>query len=280
MKNIFIALFIIPQVVFAVYGEDNRKDFFEVQDNEVRELSKAILYRIDKHELRGWTFQRYWKIITKKLEDKGVCKDEKFSDQDTIRIGCSAVLIGKKKVLTGGNCISSFTCNNDLYYWTFGYYKGTSDQSFEKLHKKNFFKCKEIVKRVYDPASGRSFAIFTLKKDVKGIKPVKVSTVPLKDTDELIIMGHPSGLPLKIAEGAAVIDQDQSLFISNSDIRGETVGSMAFNKKTKELVGLLIYGTYNYQYSYETYCNQVSRSENNQAQELFLKSNIFSEYLE
>lgn len=281
MKNIlFISLILISQVVFAYYGEDGRKDFFEISDAQTKKLAEAMLYRVDKHELRGWTFQRYWKIITKKLEDKGICKNEKFSNQDTIRLGCSAVLIGKNKVLTGGNCISDHTCRNDLYYWTFGYYKKSKEQNFSELHKKNFYKCKEIVKRVYNPNSGTSFTIFTLKKDVKDVEPVKISKKELTKEDELIMMGHPTGLPLKIADGAFAIDQDENFFIANSDIRGETIGTIAFNKKTKELVGLMIYGTYNYEYSYENYCKEAAQSEDNQAQELLIKPSMFSEYLD
>jgi V8-like Glu-specific endopeptidase len=279
MKNIFISLCFLPQVVFAVYGEDNRKDFYQLQSKQVKELSKAMLYRIDKHELRGLTFRRYWTVITKKLGDKGICASESYSKQDTIRIGCSAVLIGVNKVLTGGSCISDYTCNNDLYYWTFGYHKTTKDQTFSKQQRKNFFKCKKIIKRVYNPAEGISFAIFTLKKNPKGIKPVVVSKKAVLKTDELVVMGHPVGLPLKIADKAFSADQNEDLFIANSDIRGETNGGIAFNKKTKELVGLLVYGSKNYEYSNEENCSVVVRTEDSEAQELFVKPSVFSKYL-
>lgn len=275
LPQILILFLIIPQVVFAVYGEDSRKDFYELKNSQIEDLSNAMLYRIDKHELRGWTFRRYWKIITASLASKDICQDEKFSKQDTIRLGCSAVLIARDKVLTGGSCISNFTCKNDLYYWTLGYYKKDKDQRFNQLPRKNFYKCKKLLRRVYYPDRGISYAIFSLNKSVVNAKPVVISKNNLGTNEELIVMGHPEGLPLKISDGAKVLDQNEKLFISNSDIRGETVGAMAFSAKTKELVGMMIYGTANYSYPLEGSCRRVPREDNNQGQELFLKSNVF-----
>ena len=123
MKKLIISLFLVPQIVFAIYGVDDRKDLFEVKDSAIKELAKSVAYQVDKNELKGWTFNRLWTLRTSTLENRRVCSDQRYAKQGAIRAECSGVLVGEDLLLTAGNCITEHYCYNDLYYWVFNYHK-------------------------------------------------------------------------------------------------------------------------------------------------------------
>jgi len=84
-------------------------------------------------------------------------------------------------------------------------------------------------------------------------------------------MGHPKGIPLKIATNVSVLDQDENLFITNSDIGGSNKGVPLFDESTGELMGMSIYGTPNF-YDFGKGCKENPVFKDNEGQELFIKS--------
>ena len=63
----------------------------------------------------------------------------------------------------------------------------------------------------------------------------------------LIMIGHPSGLPQKIAGGARVRDNSPSShFVANTDSYGGNSGSPIFNEATHEVEGILVRGVTDY----------------------------------
>ncbi len=266
---------------YAVYETDNRLDYYQVQDEKIKELSKAVAYQIYFDELKGWTFNKYWQILTTPLSAGGVCGNEPFAKQHIMRNDCSGILIGPKKLLIPGNCITEHYCSNGLFYFMFNYHNEDSGVLDNMRHKDNFYKCEKVVKRIYDPNTAISYAVLELNKEVKGIKPVKLASQNLIDPkDELIAIGHPSGLPLKIADDAFTTDQNETHFLVSSDIGGSSKGTGIFNARTHELVGMLIYGTKNYEYSAEDNCKRAPILPFDQTQELAIKVNGPINYFE
>lgn len=271
---VLITLFTLN--TFAVYESDSRKDYYEVKNSLHKELMNSIAYRVYKDELRGWTFNRYWKIVTSPYKD-WMCNGEKFREQSKMRDGCSAVLVGEDLLLTAGNCTTEHYCWNDLFYWVFDYRVESEGVSLNKIRNKNFYKCDKVLKRVYDPSTAMSFTLMKMKKKVIGRKPVKLSKKVLLNDDELITLGHVKGSPIKYSDGAKAYDQDDEFFLTNSDISGESKGSGVFNKKTGELEGILIHGTQNY-YPNDS-CFSLNKFSDEEARELVIKSNFIYENL-
>lgn len=261
---------VLTSNVYAIYDEDNRRDPYKENDEKLVEISQAVAHQIYKDELRGWTFQRYWQVVTRPLENHGVCSNERFSEQPTMRDDCSGVLIGPKLLLTAGNCTTAHYCKNDLFYWMFDY-KMDEGGFDHKRHRQNFYKCERIVQRIFDPSTAISYIVLELEKEVVGVKPVKLSkTNTLSSDDELVVMGHPEGLPLKIAAGARVFDQNEKHFLVSSDIHGSNKGAPIINKRTYELEGILISGRKNYEFS-PSGCERTPVFSEVEAKELALK---------
>ena len=258
---------------FAIYEEDNRVDFYKIQDPKVQELSKAMAFQIYFDELKGWTFNRYWQILIKPLTDEGICSNERFADHPVMRNDCSGILIGPKQLLLPGNCITPHYCKNGLFYFMFNYHLASSTPFDVMRSKKNFYKCEKLLKRTWDPNSATSYAIIELDKVVEGVTPVKLSTqAEIDPKDELISMGHPDGMPLKIADSAFIADQNKTHFIVSSDIAGSSKGAGIFNAHTYELEGMLIGGSKNFVNSQDG-CKRAPVLPFSETKELAIKMN-------
>jgi V8-like Glu-specific endopeptidase len=269
MKLLFLILITINS--YAVYDNGSRQDYFEVESTLHKKLMKSMAYRVYKDELRGWTFNKYWRIVTKPLRDQGLCEGEKFIEQPSMRNGCSAILVGKDLLLTAGNCTTEHYCWNDLFYWVFDYHIEKEGHFSNKIRNKKFYKCDKVLARVFDPSSAQSFALMKLKKEVINREPIKFSSKKMLNDEELVTLGHIRGSTLKYSDGAKAYDQDEKFFLANSDISGESKGSGIFNKSTGELEGMMIYGTNNY-FINNNDCRELNEFKNNEAQELVIKS--------
>jgi V8-like Glu-specific endopeptidase len=280
MKTLLLfALLVLSTNTLALYEEDNRKDLYEVTDPQVKNVASAIAYQLEFVELSGWKFNRFWTMVMEPFEQRGICAEEKFSKQLSMRNNCTGILVSPKHLLTAGNCITEHYCSNDLYYWVFDYNLKSDAPFVEKHHSKNFYQCEKIVKRVFDRSTGISYALMELKKEVKGITPVKFrQSGAMAPNEELIVLGHPRGLPLKIADQTKVYDQNERLFILNSDITGESRGSAIINAKSYELEGMMIYGTRNYDQAGRD-CESSAVYPNNEAQELAIKTSFLKDLL-
>jgi len=275
--KIFILLILLSSQAMAIYDQDDRVDLYKLNDSKLRQLSKAVAFQIYKDELRGWTFQRYWTIVTRPLSARGVCENERFADQPTMRNDCSGILVGPKTLLMPGHCITEHYCWNDLFYFMFNYHQEDGSALNLERHKDNFYKCEKVIKRVYDPSTAVSFALIELNREVKGIKPVNISkNIKIGNETELLVVGHPNGLPQKIARDAFVTDENKNHFLVNSDIGGASKGSAVFNLETYELEGMLISGSKDFEVS-RSGCKRALTYPMSEAKELGIKSSVIFE---
>lgn len=258
----------------SYYGEDNRIEFHDLKNKNLIKAAHAVAYQVDRPWLRGVTFAKYWKLKNYLLHDVGICSNERFATQPTTRSNCSGVLVAEDILLTMGNCLTKHYCNNDLYYWMFDYHVSTPNKINEKWRSRNFYKCKEIIKQVHNSQSGISYLLIRLKKKVKDRKPIAIDYSDINEQEELTVMGHPQGLPLKIAKKAQAYDYDENHFTTNSDITGETKGSILVNTTTGKLRGFLLGGTKNFTDNIGEGCKRANPEEDDYPLEFALKSKV------
>jgi hypothetical protein len=105
-----------------------------------------------------------------------------------------------------------------------------------------------LIQRAEEP-DGVDFAVFRVDREIKNHEPLKLNlNGSISQDDEVYVIGHPSGLPLKLADHAFVRQKLQKgYFVANLDTFGGNSGSPVFNSSTHEVEGILVRGDTDYQ---------------------------------
>ncbi len=239
---------LIPKVI---YGEDNRVDVADSNNPLFIKLAMSTAAQIEKDKL---TIRGSDAILNfESLENgMGVCPTEKFADQNSIA-RCSGFLIAKDLVVTAGHCVrSQEEC--EKYNWVFDYREGEVDDG--KIPSSSVYSCKKILRQALDPISDADYALIQLDRKVKDRKPLKFRKKGSpKVGEELVVIGHPSGLTTKISDGAKVIENGAEEFIlTDLDTYGGNSGSAVFNANSGVIEGILVRGARDYVYDWQQGC--------------------------
>ncbi|RLA66855.1 MAG: hypothetical protein DRQ88_05355 [Epsilonproteobacteria bacterium] len=222
----------------AIYGEDNREDISSKTLPKYLKWSKAVAGQIPAYRLRerryGFKFSSY---------DENLCLEEKFSKQRTLP-NCSGFLVAPDLLVTAGHCVNSETCPNSR--WIFDYHIESKQYENEILDEKNVYACKSVI---ISKEGTLDYALIELDRKVGNRTPLvfrkkgKVSS-----RGKLVVIGHPSGLPLKITNGGKVIDNySKNVFTTNLDTFNGNSGSPVFNESTGKVEGILVSGNTDYE---------------------------------
>lgn len=253
MKSIFVVLVFLlfshlsvagTQGVKVIYGEDNRQDIFESTDSVLVELSKSTAAMIQMENLKSLGSGEI-EISGSTLESRGICAKERFSKQISAA-NCSGFLVAPDVLVTAGHCITN---DNDCasYKWVFDYKVSHSDQAEVVVSQDAVYSCKKIISRSLDYATKDDYAVIQLDRKALDRKPLSFRRQGKISVGESIaVIGHPTGLPAKIADGANVRSLASKFFVANLDTYGGNSGSAVFNTKTAEVEGILVRGENDY----------------------------------
>lgn len=223
----------------VIYGEDNRQDYYQVTNENLRLLSESTAIMVNKIALtaNGGGFD----IDTSDtLLSMGFCSDERFLLQPTPGY-CSAFLVAPNLIVTAGHCISSLNFRAVV----FGFRMESED------HLVSHFPIEDVYYpiEVLASSTGNSdWAVIRLDRDVVGRIPLPFRiSGKIPDLQSVAVMGYPIGLPLKIAGGANVRDNsDPDFFVANTDTYGGNSGSAIINLDSYEVEGVLVRGDSDY----------------------------------
>lgn len=266
MKMTLILALMLSSVALAshknmnvIYGEDNRLDVFESKNSDYVELSKSTAAMISLENLRRVNSSEI-QISSQTLESRGVCKKERFSQQMS-GANCSGFLVAENILVTAGHCIKS-QVDCDGFKWVFDYKVDYADQGIVNVASSNVYTCKRIIERKLDQISKNDYAVIELdrKTDRRPLSFRRKGKISMGTP--LVVIGHPSGLPTKIADGAKVRSLSTLFFVANLDTYGGNSGSAVFNTKTSEVEGILVRGENDYVYDDEEGCQVSYRCPN------------------
>ena len=197
-----------------------------------------------------------------KLEDRGICAKERFSQQLSAA-NCSGFLIANNVLVTAGHCIKGQAdCNS--YKWVFDYKVDYAEQNDMKVPATSVYSCKKIISRSLDSVSKDDYAVIQLDRKVTDRQPLKYrQSGKISTGANLVVIGHPTGLPTKISDGAAVRSLQSKFFIANLDRYGGNSGSAVFNADTLEVEGILVRGENDYVYDSNLGCEVSNVCANN-----------------
>ena len=225
-----------------VYGEDNRQDFYATSNNLHRELALSTAAMIDKSKLleKNDSFQ----IAGLSLRSRGVCAEERFSDQITAA-NCSGFLVGQDLLVTAGHCIED-KADCEKYSWVFDYHLKYEDDKANAVSKNAVYNCKKIVERKLSTFFGKNdYALIQLDRK-SDRRPLEYRRRGKVDPDtKLVVIGHPTGLPTKIADGAKVRKSHRTYFTADLDTFGGNSGSAVFDDQGV-VQGILVRGDVDY----------------------------------
>lgn len=239
----------------VVYDEDDRIEFYQVKDQFQYEAAMATAALIHK-EILSFDTRGDAVLKTKSLEQRNICKDERFANQLTAA-SCSGFLVGDDLLVTAGHCIKADTCK--FSYWVFDYklnYEG--DKEYSNIKKENVYRCVEVLDRQLNGHKA-DHALVRLDRVVGDRAPLKFRTEgKIDNQDKVFVSGFPSGLPLKVAGNGKVRKNEYlEFFMTNLDTFGGNSGSPVVNSKNGEVEGILVRGEKDYERRRLKFCKEV-----------------------
>jgi V8-like Glu-specific endopeptidase len=261
----------------SIYGPDNRIELFNAAPDTFK-LADSVVSLWDAGKVKADAGGKTFTLTTENFGTRlNLCSGEKFREQP-MGAFCSGSLVGPDLVMTAGHCITDESkCQGTKIVFGFALKKagGTATTT---MGQSEVYTCKKIVKRFLggEPGSsnpagqnlGPDYALIQLDRKVTGHTPLPVSRTDVKKGDKLMVIGHPVGLPLKIAAGASVRDASKvGYFVADLDTFGGNSGSPVFDTATKLITGILVRGDEDFKQSPEgcttmaTYAQTGGRGE-------------------
>jgi len=229
----------------VIYGADNRRDYFEVPDVEWRNKADATVALIRAASLDSVAGLTTIKTVSYG-RSLGLCASEPYFDQETAAF-CSGFLVAPDTLVTAGHCVrSQSSCDSTKF--VFGFKLTAAAAQPRSVATDMVFGCAKLLHSVAN-AGGEDFAVIKLDRPVTHVAPLAVRAQSLpREGDPLVVIGHPAGLPLKVADGATVRKVNAQHLVANLDTYGGNSGSAVFNGSTGEVEGILVRGEMDFIY--------------------------------
>jgi subtilisin-like proprotein convertase family protein len=223
----------------VIYGADNRKNLVDVADTELRRVARSTVALMESDDLSdagsGRTRIRSESYATR----NNLCSDEPFREEKLAAF-CSGSLVAPNLVITAGHCITAAKCASVKF--VFDYAVTTRGVTPEDIESSKVYGCAEVVGRELQ-SNGSDWAVVRLDRAVADREPLRLRrSGEIAAGAELVVIGHPVGLPTKIAGGAKVRSLTPDYFVANLDTYGGNSGSAVFNAQTLEIEGILVRG--------------------------------------
>jgi len=226
-----------------VYGVDDRKDFYELNDRQKKECDSVVsLWEASDIVDNGNGESR---LQTTNFGDSlNLCENEKFREQP-IGAFCSGFLVGPDLIVTAGHCVKNADGLTSTRF-VFGYRMENKNQARTTVSNSDIYKGKEIVGRRQDPGNGSDWCIVRLDRPVENhghFQNIRKSG-KIADGARVLVIGHPVGLPLKYAGGASVRDNHNDPYmVCNLDTYGGNSGSAVISDdEPHQIEGILVRG--------------------------------------
>ncbi|MFE7630190.1 trypsin-like serine peptidase [Kocuria sp. NPDC057446] len=228
----------------VIYGTDDRQDVYQVTDTALlRDADSSVaLVGADQITDNGdGTSTLNGPVIG---DEYGLCADEPFRTQPTIAF-CSGFLVDPSIVVTAGHCLDAGNLATTRF--VFSYQMQDEAVPVTRLSQDEIRRGHRILGSAIG-TEGTDWCVVQLDRPVLHHRHVTVRrTGSIADGAGVHVIGHPSGLPKKIAGGAVVRDNSpRRFFVANLDTYGGNSGSPVFDSATHVLEGILVRGETDY----------------------------------
>ncbi len=225
----------------VIYGDDDRTDLYAVTSARDLELAASTVVLMesvkltrngDRYDITAATFGRSF----------GLCTTERFFEQPSGGY-CSGALVGEDLLITAGHCIENQNeCDATKFVFD---YAVTQEGVFPTSVKEDaVVGCESIVARKKE-GNGADYALIKLDRAVTNRRPLRINrATDLQAGAKIGVIGHPSGLPTKVAFGESQVRDmtPTGYFTASLDTYGGNSGSAVFNATTGLIEGILVRG--------------------------------------
>lgn len=228
----------------AVYGTDDRKDWFESNDKIKHQWARATTALIDSSKIQNLGNGVYRVESKTHGEKNNLCPEVPFRDQPSMALCSGFLAFYNDMVLTAGHCQrNTWDCKNT--YFVFDFAKQREGQREYNIPASSIYRCKEII--IHEKEHEGDFTLVRLDRPVMDRNPLKFRRHgSVSVGEDLTLIGHPAGLPSKITEGVVrEVNPPYNFFASIDASRGSS-GSPVINTRTGLVEGVLVSGAKDY----------------------------------
>ena len=251
------------------YGQDSRTELYQHSDAKLKEMatSVAMLVQSQQVKTRGDSVALDGYTLNEMSEmgwliggiNAPMCSSELFTSQPAPGF-CTGFLVKEDILVTAGHCLQKIPCTDISV--VFGYQMKSGD-SLAPLSQENVYRCAEVIAQGLPESENQylDYAIIKLDRPTGRVGLNFTTEDQLKAQDNVAVLGHPSGLPMKIASDAFVMNNEGSnpFFVTNLDTFGSNSGSPVINMNSYQVEGVLVSGVTDYVLSEDGSCVQVNR---------------------
>jgi hypothetical protein len=230
----------------VIYGSDDRIDLYQTNNSTLRSLADSTVALMQSSSIKAEGGVS--RLVTEPYgTGNGLCKEEPFYDQVTAAF-CSGSLVAPDVIMTAGHCVTSDSSCAGVKF-VFGFAVTEKGKMPLTVATGDVYGCKQLLGRE-QTNDGADWALIKLDRTVTGHKVLKLNmTGVIANKTQIVVIGHPAGLPTKIAGGAEVRDASKNgYFTANLDTYGGNSGSAVFNAKSGLVEGILVRGENDYVY--------------------------------
>jgi V8-like Glu-specific endopeptidase len=252
----------------AIYGDDNRQDVSKVTNPLFIQLASSTAAMINKDNIKQIGKESV--ISGKSLGEMfRLCPEERFRNQP-VAANCSGTLVASDLIMTAGHCYQQLKQECRDLAWVFDYKAAKEGQSSVTVPNSSIYECEKVVLRELDIDNGVDHALVKLKRPVRDRDFAKVrSSGTIALNSPLVLIGYPSGLPVKVADDATVLKLNLNSFVTNVDAFTINSGSGVFHAETGEVEGILSSGQMDY--DGKGNCSSTVKYEMNKGNEVVVK---------
>ena len=229
--------------ISVIYGNDDRIEPYEVTDPALAAAAEAVCIlafpSTVSYNAVDDTYSLSWSPWTS--QGGTLCPDEPFRGQADFGY-CSGFLVGTDLVATAGHCVSPSEAASVVFVFGFEVDEATG-QAPSVVPASAVYFGESMVS--YSQSGFDDHSVVRVRRAVTWADPVPLQRDrEVTGGEPLVMIGHPSGLPKKVAGGATVRNPQTgtSEFRANLDAYGGNSGSAVFNSDTMQVEGILVNG--------------------------------------
>jgi len=245
----------------TVYGTRDQHEYYEASGPTAAALFDAEVVLVRKTALTASGAYYNINVATTLAAYKApLCPDEPFASQPTTGF-CSGFKVGDNLVVTAGHCITNKRdCSTTAF--VFGFRMADASTVVSRVPASDVYSCSAIVGRVQ--TSTNDWAVIKVDRAIAGHGNLPLRRSGAVQSDPLVaglqVIGHPVGLPTKLADNASVRSaMHADYFEANLDTFGGNSGSAVVSVDAAGnllyVEGILVRGNSDWEYDAARACN-------------------------